>query len=95
MAGANERTGFRATSLETLRHMVSANVGMTLLPMLTVQPPTPPTPNVSLVPFSAPPPHRRIAMVWRRTSALTAFLYQMVPSFKTLPKGALTAIPKS
>jgi LysR family transcriptional regulator, hydrogen peroxide-inducible genes activator len=93
-AGANERNGFRATSLETLRHMVSANVGMTLLPMLTVQPPTPITPNIALVPFTAPQPHRRIAMVWRRTSALTAFLYQMVASFKTLPKGALTAMQK-
>lgn len=93
-AGANERTGFRATSLETLRHMVSANVGMTLLPMLTVQPPTPVTPNISLVPFAAPAPHRRIAMVWRRTSALTAFLHQMVPSFKALPKGALAGTSK-
>jgi LysR family hydrogen peroxide-inducible transcriptional activator len=89
LAGARERTGFRATSLETLRHMVSANVGMTLLPMLAVQPPVPPTPNVTLVPFVSPAPHRRIAMVWRRTSALTAFLYQLVGSFNALPKGAL------
>jgi LysR family transcriptional regulator, hydrogen peroxide-inducible genes activator len=91
LAGAGERTGFRATSLETLRHMVSGNVGMTLLPMLTVQPPSPATPNVALVPFADPVPHRRIAMVWRRTSALTAFLYQMVPLLKALPKGALSA----
>src|SRR5260221_288045 len=93
MAGGGERTGFRATSLETLRHMVSANVGMTLLPMLTVQPPVPATPNVVLVPFADPAPHRRIAMVWRRTSALAAFLYQLMPLFKALPKGLLTAPP--
>src|SRR5258706_629316 len=94
MAGGGERTGFRATSLETLRHMVSANVGMTLLPMLTVQPPVPATPNVVLVPFADPAPHRRIAMVWRRTSALAAFLYQLMPLFKALPKGLLTAPPR-
>lgn len=91
MAGVGERAGFRATSLETLRHMVSANVGMTLLPALTVQPPVPPTPNVVLIPFAAPVPSRRIAIVWRRTSALTVFLQQLVPLFKTLPKGALDA----
>ncbi len=89
LAGAAERTGFRATSLETLRHMVSANVGMTLLPALAVRPPAPATANVVLIPFADPQPHRRIAIVWRRTSALTAFLFQLVPSFKALPKGAL------
>jgi LysR family transcriptional regulator, hydrogen peroxide-inducible genes activator len=89
LAGAAERSGFRATSLETLRHMVSANVGMTLLPALAVRPPAPATANVVLIPFADPQPHRRIAMVWRRTSALTAFLYHLVQSFKALPKGAL------
>ena len=33
------RAGFRATSLETLRQMVAANVGVTLLPTLAVKPP--------------------------------------------------------
>jgi len=33
LSGAHEKTGFRATSLETLRQMVAANVGATLLPM--------------------------------------------------------------
>ncbi len=89
IAGAVERSGFRATSLETLRHMVSANVGMTLLPALAVRPPAPTTANVVLIPFTDPQPHRRIAMVWRRTSALTVFLSQLMQSFKNLPKGAL------
>ena len=89
IAGAVERSGFRATSLETLRHMVSANVGMTLLPALAVRPPAPATANVALIPFADPQPHRRIAMVWRRTSALTVFLSELVQSFKNLPNGAL------
>ena len=36
LAGAEERSGFRATSLETLRQMVAAGVGVTLLPELAV-----------------------------------------------------------
>jgi LysR family hydrogen peroxide-inducible transcriptional activator len=51
------------------------------------------TPNVVLVPFEEPAPHRRIAMVWRRTSALSAFLYQLMPRFKALPKELLTSPP--
>jgi len=91
MAGAGERTGFRATSLETLRHMVSANVGMTLMPALSVHAPAPSSPGVSLIPFPEPAPHRRIAMIWRRTSALTAFLHQLVPLVKKIPVGLLKA----
>ena len=91
MAGAGERSGFRATSLETLRHMVSANVGMTLMPALSVHAPAPPSPNVTLIPFAEPAPHRRIAMIWRKTSALTAFLHQLVPMIKQIPSGLLKA----
>ena len=39
LSGANEKSGFRATSLETLRQMVAAGVGVTLLPALSVQAP--------------------------------------------------------
>ena len=91
MAGAGERSGFRATSLETLRHMVSANVGVTLMPALSVHAPAPPSPNIVLIPFVAPAPHRRIAMIWRRTSALTAFLHQLVPMIRQIPAGLLKA----
>ena len=40
LAGASERRNFRATSLETLRQMVAAGVGVTLLPQLAVSPKT-------------------------------------------------------
>lgn len=90
-AGATERTGFRATSLETLRHMVSANGGATLLPALAVHPPAPVSPNLRLVPFVSPEPHRRIAMVWRRTSAMTAFLHGLARGFRDVPKELLKA----
>ncbi len=55
MAGADERDGFRATSLETLRQMVAAGVGITLLPMLAVQPPVPSSPDIHLLRFRGAP----------------------------------------
>lgn len=77
LAGAEERSGFRATSLETLRQMVAAGVGVTLLPQLAVQPPVPQSGDVDLVRFDAPAPSRQIAMFWRRTSAYADFLPQV------------------
>jgi LysR family hydrogen peroxide-inducible transcriptional activator len=74
LAGAEERSGFRATSLETLRQMVAAGVGVTLLPELAVTPPVPASPDIDLVRFDAPVPSRQIAMFWRRTSAYADFL---------------------
>lgn len=68
LAGAAERSGFRATSLETLRQMVGAGVGMTLLPALAVQDPVPSHDGIRLRPFAEPAPRREIAMCWRRTS---------------------------
>jgi LysR family transcriptional regulator, hydrogen peroxide-inducible genes activator len=90
-AGASEKMGFRATSLETLRHMVAANVGMTLLPALTVHPPAPVASTIKLVPFADPVPHRRIALAWRRTSALAAFMQKLVPLIKSVPPTLLRA----
>ncbi len=89
MAGASEKSGFRATSLETLRQMVAANVGVTLLPVLAVQPPIAPTGNVHLTPFRGHAPSRRIAMFWRKTSAMHEFLVQVAQVFRDLPPGLL------
>ena len=98
LAGANERDGFRATSLETLRQMVAAGIGVTLLPMLAVQPPVPPSPDVHLLPFAGRPPSRDIAMVWRRSSAMGDFLEQLATAFQALPDALLrlpdVALPK-
>jgi LysR family hydrogen peroxide-inducible transcriptional activator len=85
LAGASEKTGFRATSLETLRQMVAANVGITLLPMLAVQPPVAHSENVHLLPFRGNVPSRRIAMIWRKSSAMTGFLKKLAATLRELP----------
>ena len=90
LAGAGEKSGFRATSLETLRQMVAADVGITLLPTLAVKPPVAQAPNVQLIEFrGSHPPSRRIAMLWRKSSAMGGFLKQLAGLFRELPKGLL------
>jgi len=61
LSGAQEKTGFRATSLETLRQMVAAGVGVTLLPALSVHDPIVQPAGIRLVRFADPaaqPPDR-------------------------------------
>lgn len=83
--GAQERSGFRATSLETLRQMVAAGVGITLLPELAVQPPVSPSPDIALVRFVEPVPRREIAMLWRRTNPYRDFFPRLAAAFRDLP----------
>jgi len=89
LAGANERVDFHATSMETLRQMVAADVGITLMPLLSVKPPIARTDNLLLLPFADPAPSRTIALVWRSSSALSAFLRELASCFKRLPDGLL------
>jgi LysR family hydrogen peroxide-inducible transcriptional activator len=91
LAGASEKSGFRATSLETLRQMVAANVGITLLPALSVQPPVAQSENVRLLPFRGDAPSRRIAMIWRKSSAMAGFLKKLADVIRELPGSLLDA----
>ncbi|MFI5044063.1 MAG: LysR substrate-binding domain-containing protein [Acidimicrobiales bacterium] len=78
LAGTGERTGFRATSLETLRQMVAAGVGITLLPELAVQSPVPASGDIRLIRFADPVPNREIAMFWRDTNVYRDFFPKLV-----------------
>jgi LysR family hydrogen peroxide-inducible transcriptional activator len=93
LAGTGERSGFQATSLETLRQMVAANVGVTLLPTLAVKPPVARSENIHLLGFRDSKPSRQIAMVWRRSSAMADFLQQFAQVFRELPQELFTPTP--
>lgn len=93
ISGANEKSEFRATSLETLRQMVAANVGITLLPTLAVKPPVARSDNIHLLGFTDSHPSRRIAMVWRRSSAMAGFLQELAKVFRELPASLFDPAP--
>ena len=77
---AQESQNFRATSLETLRHMVGAGVGITLMPKLACIT----SDTVSYIPFSQPKPTRTVGMFWRATTAKRALLEDMVKKLKAV-----------
>jgi LysR family hydrogen peroxide-inducible transcriptional activator len=82
--GAQEQLDFHATSMETLRQMVAANAGITLMPSLAVKPPVAHMDNVATRPFRQPGPKRTIAMVWRKSSALKPFLAEIADIFSNV-----------
>lgn len=66
-AGAEEDQSFKATSLETLRHMIAAEAGVTLLPYLAI-PKSRFTEGVEYIKFTAPEPVRSIVLLYRKGS---------------------------
>jgi len=67
--GIHERQDFRATSLETLRQMVAAGAGVTLMPELASRGAYGNARGVVIRPLVRPTPHRQIGAVWRKSSA--------------------------
>jgi LysR family transcriptional regulator, hydrogen peroxide-inducible genes activator len=67
-AGVHEAQDYRATSLETLRQMVAAGHGVTLLPELATTAPLGVTHGVEIRPFGRPAPSRTIGAAWRRST---------------------------
>jgi LysR family transcriptional regulator, hydrogen peroxide-inducible genes activator len=65
LAKVRETPDFRATSLETLRQMVAAGVGITLMPKLAVAQDGLRLPSLALRRFQDPEPARTIAAAWR------------------------------
>src|SRR5450755_2292056 len=68
-SNVHEKQDFRATSIETLRQMVAAGVGVTLLPTLASRGAYGSARGVTTRPFARPVPSRRIGAVWRKSSA--------------------------
>lgn len=66
--GAKENPHFKANSLETLRNMVAANSGITLIPELATK--ISQVPNISYLNFNAPEPYRAIGLIYRPGSPL-------------------------
>lgn len=93
LSGASEKAGFQATSLETLRQMVAADVGVTLLPTLAIKPPVARSENIHLLGFRDSQPSRRIALVWRKSSAMHEFLQRLAEVFRGLPAELFTPQP--
>jgi LysR family transcriptional regulator, hydrogen peroxide-inducible genes activator len=66
-----ESEDYRATSLETLRQMVAAGLGITLLPQLATRGPFGSGQGLTVKEFARPVPSRTVGAVWRKSTART------------------------
>ena len=76
MHSAPPRELLDASSLSTLVQMVSAGIGVTLIPEMAVAVETR-SASVSVARFESEKPSRTIGMIWRKTSPLTKQLLQI------------------
>ncbi|MBS9717066.1 LysR substrate-binding domain-containing protein [Pseudohalocynthiibacter aestuariivivens] len=73
---ATPKEGLDASSLSTLVQMVSAGIGVTLIPEIAVPVETR-SASVSVARFESPQPSRTIGMIWRKQSLLANQLLQI------------------
>lgn len=76
---SQEKLGFKATSLETLQHLVASGAGITLLPEMAARKSSA---NIILKSFTKPTPSRRVAMLWRQNSSRQACCEKMLELFR-------------
>jgi len=81
-SGAHEKQDFRATSIETLRQMVAAGVGVTLLPELASVGGYGATRGLIVRPFANPVPTRTIGAIWRKSTARAAAIEAVCDQIK-------------
>jgi LysR family hydrogen peroxide-inducible transcriptional activator len=78
----NEAHDYRATSLETLRQMVAAGHGITLLPELAAETPVGTARGLRIKPFARPAPSRTIGAVWRKSTTRTPAIEAIVEAVR-------------
>ena len=80
----HEAEDFRATSLETLRQMVAAGYGVTLLPELATHGPFANARNLVVRPFAKPVPYRTLGGVWRRSTTRALAIASVCDTIETV-----------
>jgi LysR family hydrogen peroxide-inducible transcriptional activator len=76
--GAKESQSFRATSLETLRHMVASGMAATLMPKLAVEADK----DITYITLTDPTPYRTIGLCFRKSSPRHALMEGLATAIK-------------
>jgi LysR family hydrogen peroxide-inducible transcriptional activator len=82
----HEDQDYRATSLETLRQMVAAGHGVTLMPQLATESQTGPSRGLRFKPFAKPVPARTIGAVWRKSTTRAPAIEAVADAIRAVMK---------
>ena len=73
---------FEGSSLETIRHMVAAGIGITVMPASALGMQGAESKLLRFVPFKAPAPDRRVVLVWRKSFPRPAAIEALIQSVR-------------
>ncbi|HQR48346.1 MAG TPA: LysR substrate-binding domain-containing protein [Steroidobacteraceae bacterium] len=82
----HEDQDYRATSLETLRQMVAAGHGVTLMPQLATESQAGPARGLRFKSFVKPAPARTIGAVWRKSTTRAPAIEAVADSIRAVMK---------
>ncbi|AEC19725.1 LysR family transcriptional regulator [Pusillimonas sp. T7-7] len=74
---------FEGSSLETIRHMVAAGIGVTVLPSSSLSMPGVQNDLLNFIPFKKPVPDRRVVLVWRKSFPRPAAIEALIESVRS------------
>jgi len=81
---------FEGSSLETIRHMVAAGVGITVLPASSLAAHSPQNDLLTYVPFSKPVPDRRVVLAWRKSFPRPTAIHALVQAIRNCQMPGVT-----
>src|SRR5690606_608027 len=73
---------FEGSSLETIRHMVAAGIGVTVLPSSSLSLPGVQNDLLDFIPFKKPVPDRRVVLVWRKSFPRPAAIEALIEAIR-------------
>src|SRR5690606_23051431 len=74
---------FEGSSLETIRHMVAAGIGVTVLPSSSLSMPGVQGDLLDFIPFRKPVPDRRVVLVWRKSFPRPAAIEALINAVRS------------
>lgn len=83
---------FEGSSLETIRHMVAAGVGITVLPASSLSVHSAQSDLLAYVPFSKPVPDRRIILAWRKSYPRPTAIHALLSAIRQSPLPGVTYV---
>jgi LysR family hydrogen peroxide-inducible transcriptional activator len=86
---------FEGSSLDTIRHMVSSGLGVTVLPMTSVPERTPRGSLLEYIPFKAPAPDRRVVLAWRKSFMRLPAIEALRQAILSCPLNGVTKLPEA
>jgi len=85
---------FEGSSLETIRHMVAAGIGLTVMPVTSLMAnENTESALLKYVPFKPPAPDRRVVLAWRKSFPRTAAIEALAQAIRETNLPGVTMLP--